>query len=792
MPADLELTVDLTKRQLTTSLSEFAPLVLRDGLRCALKFTRNLGGSDVTVNPVIRSLQAAIGPVGVPAKSGKFSLASHRLDATSVAIADVDVQCDADAMTAKLAGLGWVESVERIAPGVWVLATLIADSEDPPPDFTTTANSLEPVSLVTGDAYSEEGFWMVELSALQMPIAFANSFDRVLGAAPKPARVRAGGASGPVWVDEIQSITIPPDFAGLYSISFDYRKTAVLGLQDGAERVAKAFNALWTDGKIRMTGSLPQDDTIYLTFTGPLGATGQELIGITVENFAPGVVTFTLDLDQTLLRDALRTQASVTLPFEVRAMIMEDGQDPEDMELPARRVTLFQSEITLTRDLIRPVLATVDPIDWVRPPVAKNYVPRTADQILIGTQATYVSPRGNGTLRSFVCDHGLATEDIISVVVKNNATGVALVHGTAFAWTVTNANTVTVDVVTGWATPGAAAWVIEITSAGPATAFQSHTHTMGQIIGLLDALNTIGARLDNIEVLLPTAPPTVNITGGEALTIPLSDLAQLVPGRWRADFDPKAAFANGTRLPARGYGLLPAIHDAAATNAILPLPAATDHAGELFVNNTGDPITLPGGLGRRSSLVAAGGFYGSDGRVWYALTRDTVPAGTNSYFPRDFERELFRIAVSEKMLRAGQSLACEFDLTLAMLKADTAAQWMLVIECGAATQDTSPATTGENLADLTWQTTPLLSERIVLTAASFPAKFGVTIARNAAGSAITASKLLYGQFEASGTQPASPNFTLRARLVQFDTQNSVPGARGWAYFEFANATAKIS
>jgi len=168
-----------------------------------------------------------------------------------------------------------------------------------------------------------------------------------------------------------------------------------------------------------------------------------------------------------------------------------------------------------------------------------------------------------------------------------------------------------------------------------------------------------------------------------------------------------------------------------------------------------------------------------------------TPANTTSYFPRDFERELFTIAVSEKMLRAGQTLKAEFDLTLAMLKADTSAQWLLVIECGAATQDTAPATTGENLADLAWQALPLLSHRIILTAASCPARFGVSISRNAAGTAITASKLLYGQYEASGTAPDSPNFTLRARLIQLDTQDSVPGARGWAYFSFENAQAGI-
>ena len=115
-----------------------------------------------------------------------------------------------------------------------------------------------------------------------------------------------------------------------------------------------------------------------------------------------------------------------------------------------------------------------------------------------------------------------------------------------------------------------------------------------------------------------------------------------MPGKSRSGFDARGAFSNGTGLPSRGGGLLPAIHSESATNAILPLPDPSAHSGVLFINNTAGPITLPGGLGRKSAIVAPGGSYGSDGRVWYALTRDVTPANTTSYFPRDFERELFR------------------------------------------------------------------------------------------------------------------------------------------------------
>lgn len=796
--ADLALTVDLSQRALTTSLADAAPLVLGDKLRVAFAFTRNVDGSDVPEPDFaarIRALRISLGKTLAPPDSGVFSLESEKLDATPVALANVDVLFDDASMLAKLAPLAWVTAVEKSAPGVWVLTSSVTDNLSAPPDFTVTMNKLAPVSFVRARAFKDDGYWCVEIRCIQTPYAFASAFDLILPPPPSIKPVRAGGSgTDGVIINEIQQLTIPADFNGLYTITYDLRETKVLGLQDGAPQIAAALNALWQDGKTRFTASLPEDNVIHIEATGPLENTDIALMNVTVRSFHPGTVNFLLDLATAELATALRDKAQLAdVPFECEVDIVEQGESPADEDAPARTITLFQDKANIAREQIWPELALVPAIDWIRPPVARDYVAITTDQLLVGTQETYVSPRGNGVLRSFACDHGLATEDIISVVVKDNATGAALVQGVAFDWTVTNVNTVTVDVHTGWATPGVNAWAILITASGPTTAFQAHTHTTGQIVGLDDALALLAARVAAIEDLLPTAPPTIEAgAAGGTLSIPISDATQLVPGRWIPTFDPKAAFAKGTGLPNRGYGLLPAIHTAAPTNAAALPGLAADFAGIAYVNTAGAAYTIPGGLGRKSVSVPVGGFYGSDGRVWYALTRDIAPAATKSYFPTDFERTLFRLALSDKMLRAGQTLTCEFDLTLAMIKADTAAQWLLVIEWGTATQATSPATTGENLGDITWNATPLLSQRIIMTGVAAPFRYGVKIARNAAGDAITADRLLYGQYETCGSQPDTANFALRARLIQFDTQDSVTGARGWAYFDFANAKAGIS
>ena len=98
----------------------------------------------------------------------------------------------------------------------------------------------------------------------------------------------------------------------------------------------------------------------------------------------------------------------------------------------------------------------------------------------------------------------------------------------------------------------------------------------------------------------------------------------------------------------------------------MPLPAASTCAGQVYLNNSGSEILVSGGLGRRGSHLEPGGFAGGDGRVWYRLTRDGV---TNSFFPTDFERELFMLPINEQMLRAGMAFSLDFKLALQLFNA---------------------------------------------------------------------------------------------------------------------------
>ncbi|MEI6493831.1 MAG: hypothetical protein WCO94_14885, partial [Verrucomicrobiota bacterium] len=232
--------------------------------------------------------------------------------------------------------------------------------------------------------------------------------------------------------------------------------------------------------------------------------------------------------------------------------------------------------------------------------------------------------------------------------------------------------------------------------------------------------------------------------------------------------------------------MLPAIHKAAATSYTAgDLPAVA--AGSVWQNNSG--ATIDFGRGLYGGKVPASGFFGSDGRVLYAADH---AGATTSYFPTGFERELWRIFVNDKMLRVNRTLDVQFGLALQLLNATSNAQWLLVIEKGTAPAETTPSTPAANLQNIVWSATPCLSQRIILTGNRQTHSFGARIKRSLVSLAdtITMDALLYGVWEgANSVAPSGANFALRARLIQFDTENALAAdARGWVAYEVIGAT----
>jgi hypothetical protein len=785
--SDLDLYADLGARKLISrdgGAVTLPILVLGDQLRCTLRTMERIEGGDLRERDMrVRTLRASIGKVLTAPTGGWFKLWIGDHDTPQLAF-------DADAETFKTAaqGSGIIDTVENPAAGTWVVKTTRPDTEGEYPIYAHT-NALAPISFVRVRQFKQLGVWWFECRLIQAPLAFNDGHERVLPPPPTVRRVREGSAGSETEppINELQALHLPPDFRGTYFLRWNYRVSKLLGIEDGPDEMADALNAMFEKGK-RFEVTNPEADQAYIEFIGELAGAPQPLITVEVNTFAPGTLTFTLPLDRAEMAAALRDVAQIEVPFEIEAEIVEDGEDIADPAVTGRFITLCQQPVRVAREQIWEELALVQNIDWLRPQQPRDYIPFTPDQIIVGVQH-YVAVFGDGLQRSFAFPHNLATEAFHLTVRRNASNGGLLVPGTDFTVKIASANEVVLDFPAGSPPPALNSLALTLSTAGPRSAFQAHTHTIQQILGLLDALAGIYARLEHIEDLLPTPNFFGDRERAEPQEIEIPDWFDLFPSaRLPADFDPKSVSEGKADDLPRPPGLLPAIHDATVVPIATPLPSPAANAGNVFQNTTNTPLLVPGGLGRRGGYLDPLGYAGSDGRLWYRLTR---AAQTNSFFPVDFERELFLLHINEAMWQPGERFTVEFDLELQLINANTRTQHLIAIETGAAPGQTTPAPVGENLENIVWRPTPLLAQRIIVTGLKLKHHFGAAIKRSL-DNVLTAERLLYTSWQGNADAPTGPGFVIRARLIQFDTENSVRGAKGYVFAAMTEAKAAIA
>lgn len=784
--SDLDLYADLITRKLVSSdggALTLSPFVLGDQLRCTLRTYERSESGDLRERDLrVRTLRASIGRVLTAPTAGSFKLWIGDTNTP-----DINFDANADAFKTAAQGSGSIDTVENPATGTWVVKTTRADSEGPWP-ITVHTNKLGPISFVRVRQFKQLGVWWFECRLIQAPLAFNSGHERVLPTPPSIRRIRAGdnGSETQPPINEIQALHLPPDFRGTYFLRWNYRISKLLGIEDGPDEIAAALNAMFEKGK-RFEATNPEPDNAYVEFIGELAGSPQPLITVEVNTFAPGALTFTLPLDRAEMAAALRTVAEIEVPFEVEAEIVDDGEDIADPAVPGRIITLFQQPVKVVREQIWEEMETVQPIDWLRPPQPRDYIPFTPDQIIVGVQH-YVAVFGDGEARSFSFPHNLGTE-AFHLTVRENQSGGKVLDG--FEAIIASANDLTLDFPEVEPPPALNSLAIVISSAGPSSAFLAHTHTMAQILGLLDALAGVYARLEAIEDLLPTPNLLTRRDAAVSQDIEIPDFTDVFPNaRMPADFDPKSLSEGKVDKLPRPAGLLPAIHDPTVVPIAVPLPRPEQSAGNVFQNTTNVPLLVPGGLGRRGGYLEPQGYAGSDGRVWYRLSR---AAETNSFYPLDFERELFLLHINEAMWQPDGRFSVEFDLELQLFVANTRAQFLVVIEAGTAPGQGTPSPVSENLADVVWQPAPLLSQRIVISGLKLKHHFGAIIKRSL-DNVISAERKLYTAWSACPAEsvPLTSGFVLRARIVQFDTENSVRGAKGYVFAAMTEAKARIS
>lgn len=754
-------------------------LIQGDDLTLSLRLTQQVSGSTLEVSRVVHGLKATLGRVDTRPADGAVKLRLGAAITPTIAF-NATAQQVADALNT----LSTLTTPQKpVAVTLREGSYLIQTADGTRLDLTVGDNSLWPMSFARIREFEFDGKWMHELRFIQAPVAFINAFARAVPAAPKITEVQQGGSNGTLKWNEVQKLYVPPQFRGNYQIRRGFAKSTLLSLEDGPDEIKAAIASLAeTDGEFIVTNPLP--NSAHIEFSGSMEGQAWPMLEVAVVDAPEGDLTFTLSLNTEELDTLLRgtppasgtTSPEVKLPFEVEAVV-EDEFDSNTLHT----ITLLRAEVTVQSELTWEELANYPAIDWLRPPLPRDYVPVTQDQIAVGGQHTRVV-LGDGTHREFAVVHNLNEDGLHVTLRENKINGRQLNAAEDYSLVFNDADSLTITVTGDPPANGALALIIS--TASSRSVFQAHTHSIGQIVGLQAIIDNLGSRVQTLEsvVAINAATAEAGATPDEVVaqwTLP--SIAEVYPLRIKLDKIESIGGIDQTKLPRAG-GLFAAVHAANVETLVLPVPnPAVGFIGRVFQNQSGASVILNGALAHRSVTLLAGEFAACDGRIWYRVSRY---GSEKSFYPTDFDRELFVIAVNDKQLRQKKKLDAQFSIEVAVLKSNTQAQWVVVIEHGAFSTDTNPATTGVNLKDVEWNAVPILSQRLILTSDPVVHTFGCRIARSitvvsgVAQDTLTTTRILYGG-EEGATGPTTANFALRARLVRFDTEDHQSDPRGF-------------
>lgn len=772
---------DLATRRLTDSSGTPATLpslVQGDVATFSLRLLDRIEtGSPIEVQRNVRSLRASFGNVSTPPASGLFSL---RIGPNGTSTPLIDLNAGHVVLKPLLSALpeaatyGGVEQVIEATVGCWMVRFGVNTAVP----LQAADNLLSPVSFIRIRPFAQNGRWWHEIRLMQAPIAFTGLSERVLAEPPSVRRIRAGTTYTEGFmeyvVNEIQAIKVPASFRGTYCLKFEGRSTIYFSTDDDPTAIETALNNLFTDGQTRFAVTNPEPYNAYVEFKGPLAGLPQDLLVVEVGSVEPGDLTFSLDLNTAEVFAALRDAASVSAQFEVELEVANDDDLPET---PGKIITLFRESVTVVRELQWAEMAAAAGIDWLRPPQPVDYIPFTRDEIITGSQH-YVAVIGDGVAREFTLDHNLGT-DALHITLRENVSNGRRIADTKYMASFASANSLTIKFPDESDPPAVDSLAVTITSAGPMSAFHAHTHTIEQIIGLVVELDGLRNRVSALESIVPNLGAVSTSSTSGTYTIPIPSISEVLflPSSAGTLFSDSGL--DSTKLSSRAPYMLPAVHTGEVT-VLTDLPLPVPVLGNVWQNRTGADQQIPGGGMIRGGVVPDGGLIASDGRILYRANR---AGATISYFPAAFERLLWSLYINEKMFGVGKTLSVAFGVSTQLVKASSQAQWMLVIEKGEAPSETD-GNPEVNLLNVVWDTAnPILKQRLILTPVSTICYAGVNVYRSTLGT-ITCDRLLYGGLEnANAVAPASANFALRARLIEFDTENSVPTARGWVAYQ---------
>jgi hypothetical protein len=115
------------------------------------------------------------------------------------------------------------------------------------------------------------------------------------------------------------------------------------------------------------------------------------------------------------------------------------------------------------------------------------------------------------------------------------------------------------------------------------------------------------------------------------------------------------------------------------------------------------------------------------------------------------------------------------------------------VETGASTSATTPSPVGRNLKAITWNTAnPLLTIPLLVGPLAEDIIIGFNIARSIAD-VYSVDALLYDTWTAGDplSKPATANFLVRLRFLQWDTEDNVQEAKGSIFASVTEAKVSI-
>lgn len=524
-------------------------------------FDKDSTGAAFQIYPNVTALSASIGLVYAEPRAGTFKLRYGVETPTD----EIDSKDSAEDFRDKLIAAGDPHGLDVVyspSPSTWVCRFL-----SPPPSpalvpLNAVENELEPETFVRFRQFIQNNDTWVEVRLLQGPIASTNDLGEVLPLAPTVRTIRDGYTQDDgifeIKVNEIQALTVSPDFTGTYIIKYQGRQTAALSATDGPQNIQDALNAMYDDTQTRFKVTNPEVNNAYVEFVGPFSGLNMEELEVFVASTGLLDISFPLNLYTTEVAEALVRSPEVEAIFEVRLHVTDPSIQPPEVD-PGQDLVLFQSSVVVVRPLHWEGLEEAAPINWLYPPNPTDYIPYTPDQVGFGA-VNYSIPFGDGVLHSFSIAHDLNSSNLQVSVRENHAPGGRQLRDDEFSVVFDDLNALTITIP--GAPPATDSLIAVILSSGLESVFSPHHHTIDQIDGLRELLDSILLRLSALEDILPNliGPGGGSVFGAtpeeSVLDVKIDDEWDLIP----TNRPPGTTKFDSTKLAPAGL-LLPAVHD---------------------------------------------------------------------------------------------------------------------------------------------------------------------------------------------------------------------------------------